>query len=584
MNLTDYSWSMVQSITQRDPNEIKLIVDNDSEYSRIESDEKGYVLKVAAPRIEKPGLLFSLHGRFFDNDKAGRASLWRMFRTSLCHLSFHSMVTDNSIYDSLLLTSEKTGSSKNTIFAISLVEDYVLEAFLRARWFGVAYDLANANYECSLLMKNIPRESDVGTKIAGNLLCELLVGAPIVRVNREVDRRVADIHSQLRSMEEDIFKSLTDTSENAFSQLKQFQNRKIGMAEEVMKLFEDEGAYLASVPFLPYGEALDSTNSLFEKFLIMSEETRFSLTDSMKQLSIDSFDDRKKAIDERILSSESENILWDFEYRASRRKRIIESYSSKKASHFENILFPVEDYSEFVRTRSKLSNSISRVIERLAIINHSMMEVEGKQSGYLDLQNAIQIIASENLRNDVFWRDEPLRKSLAWAIVIDASKSLENMCGEVRNVAVSLAEVANQIVRNQSAWGCYAFNENLYILKDFDEPYSRATKGRIGSLSIGVQTLLPDALRFANARLQQTTEEVKIILLASDGYPLGYEGIEKDLVETVSEIYRSGTILIGLGIGSSLIQKYFRSNCVINSQYDLMNNFANIYANLAESF
>ena len=75
------------------------------------------------------------------------------------------------------------------------------------------------------------------------------------------------------------------------------------------------------------------------------------------------------------------------------------------------------------------------------------------------------------------------------------------------------------------------------------------TKSRIGGLGSGLKTYLPDALRLAANRLKTAQEEIKVLLVASDGFPLGYEGIDEDLVQAIQQINKSGIQLIGMGIG-----------------------------------
>jgi len=124
----------------------------------------------------------------------------------------------------------------------------------------------------------------------------------------------------------------------------------------------------------------------------------------------------------------------------------------------------------------------------------------------------------------------------------------------------------------------------LNIIKDFSELYGNTVKGRIGGLSSGLKTYLPDAMRIAATRLQSAVEDVKVMLVVSDGFPLGYEGIDSDLIETVSKINQSGIQLVGMGIGSSTMKKYFKTNFAVNSPFDLMKNFVRTYIELASSF
>ncbi len=140
------------------------------------------------------------------------------------------------------------------------------------------------------------------------------------------------------------------------------------------------------------------------------------------------------------------------------------------------------------------------------------------------------------------------------------------------------------MIPNPNSWACYAFNENLYVIKDFSELYGSSSKGRIGGLPTGVKTYLPDAIRIAAKRLQRASEDVKVLLVASDGFPLGYDGIDGELVKSIEQVMNGGTQLVGLGVGSSLISNHFRSNCLVNSPFDLMKHFVKTYYELASTF
>jgi nitric oxide reductase activation protein len=251
-------------------------------------------------------------------------------------------------------------------------------------------------------------------------------------------------------------------------------------------------------------------------------------------------------------------------------------------THFENFLFPKEDYAEYVRTRARLIGPIRLILDQLRAVKSNLDE-NILESGNVDMPLAIQAIASRSKRTDVFTQEETQIKSEAWAILIDSSKSLETFAKDVQEMAVCLAEVAKDLIPNHNSWACYSFNENFYIVKDFSEIYGMRTKSRIGGLDSGLKTYLPDALRLAANRLKTTQEEIKVLLVASDGFPLGYEGIDEDLVSAIQQINKSGIQLIGMGVGSSSIKKYFRSNCLISSPFDLMKQFVKIYIELASS-
>ncbi|MGI0079001.1 MAG: VWA domain-containing protein [Nitrososphaerales archaeon] len=582
MNPTEYAWATLQSLAQKEPQEIKVLVDN-IDYPALESDSIGYVLRLSAPKMVNENLL-SLHGMFFNNDEAGRAFLWRMFRSSVYHLCLHAAVTDYSIYREFASRFEPN----NALFAISLAEDFALRGYMQARWPGLVLETAYANHNSFLRMRDLSAESNLGTRVAANLLSYSMVGKPIVQTRSALDSDTETVHTKLvdYSIEfSKIFASNDSEGRIPSEQMNSISMLKLAAVASVAELLERNMVVLSNVHSIPYTDN-HGQNLLFENSIITSDQEFKAncLRDAFNELNVN-LPEEKIRENEHTLEQEASNILGDWEYSLLTKQRLIDLYRQlDPASHFENFIFPSEDLAEFMRTRLRLVGPIKRILEQLRTLKTTNDEVAAQESGYVDIPAAIQVIASESSRNDVFIRDEISKKSEAWAILIDSSKSLENSAGEVREVAVCLTEVANDMISNSSSWACYAFNENLYILKDFTEFYRNSSKGRIGGLTSGLKTYLPDAIRLAAHRLSKTAEDVKVMLVASDGFPLGYEGIDEELAKAIEEVSKSGILMIGLGIGSSTIKKYFRSNCVVNGPYDLMKHFVKTYYELSSSF
>ncbi len=553
------------------------------EYPALEADAVGYVLRLSAPRMVRENLL-SLHGMFFDNDQAGRALLWRMFRSSVYHLCLHAAVTDYSIYREFASRFEPN----NALFAISLTEDFALRGYMQARWPGLVLETAYANHNSFLRMRDLSGESDLGTKVAANLLSYSMVGKPVVETRSTLDADTETVHAKLVDYGIEfskLFSSNDSEGRVPSEQMSSISMLKLAAAASVAELLERHAVSFSNVHSIPYTDN-HGQNYLFENTIITSDQDfkANSLRDAFNELSVSLPQDKIRE-NEHALESEAGNILGDWEYSQLTKQRLIDLYRRlDPGSHFENFIFPSEDLAEFMRTRSNLVGPIKRILEQLRTLKTTNDEIAAQESGYVDIPAAIQVVASESSRNDVFIRDELEKKSEAWAILIDSSKSLENSAGEVKEVAVCLAEIANDLISNSSSWACYAFNENLYVLKDFTEFYRSSSKGRIGGLTSGLKTYLPDAIRLAARRLSKTGEDVKVMLVASDGFPLGYEGIDEELVKAIEEVSKSGILMIGLGIGSSTIKNYFRSNCVANGPYDLMKHFVKTYYEISSSF
>lgn len=574
MNPTDFAWATAQSLVQKTPRDIKVIVDK-IEYPVLEKDSFGYVIHLAEPRRVRENL-FSLHGMFFDNDREGKTSLWRMYRASLYHLCMHAATTDYSIY------SEIAGDYEPNIamFAISMVEDFAIRGFARTLWPGLILDEAYANYVTSLRLRDLGNEPDLSNLVAANLLSYQVTGKPASKLRvSNLDQDVESLHASLVNSSAE-FERLSGIDKKSSSL--QISKLKVSKAVEVATIFEKNGLHLAAVHSLPYTES-HGPNYLFNNSVIALEHERkvAALRDAMNELTLTLPGEKIRAA-EAALENEATGIMSDWEYTMVGRQRLVDLFKDiDPSTHFEEFAFPDEDYAEFVRTRTKLIGPIRRVLDQLRMVKNTDDEITMKQSGYVDVPLAIQVIASKSDRSDVFLQDEIEKKSESWAILIDSSKSLETLKGEARDIAVCLSEVAKDLIPDPSSWAIYSFDERMYILKDFTEMYGNSAKARIGGMKNGIKTYLPDAIRAASLRLAKNPQNLKVLLVASDGFPLGYDGIEKDLVTAIQKANHAGIDLIGLGVGSSSITKYFRSNCVIEGPFDLMNHFVKTYYELA---
>ncbi len=597
MNPTDFAWSTLQSITHLQPKNVKVLVD-EIEYPTLGTDSFGYVIHLSAP-LKPRDSVYSLHGMYFDNDAHGKASMWRMYRASVYHMSLHANTTDYRVYRSL---QNYSPSVNNLMFAISLVEDYSIRGHMKARWPGLLLDCAYASQMTKLRFKNPNEIGDPSIRLAANFLSYSLTGKPLLSLGGELDQQVSAIHESLVDLEGAVQKYYQsapfarktleggdeveeDTgSSGATSLVLGVDSKKINAARKILDVFSGQSCYMSQIPSPPFADN-HGPNDLFESTPATGETVHFDsiLTDAAADYGLE-LSPSALTDSEKQLSIESQTVLGDWEYSNTVHKRLLEIHrTADPKTHFENFLFPKEDYAEYVRTRARLIGPIRLILDQLRNVK-SAMDENVKESGQLDIPKAVQVVATGSERNDVFQQEEMESKSEAWAILIDSSKSLETFAREVQEIAVCLAEVAKDLIPSHNSWACYSFNENLYIVKDFSEIYGTRTKSRIGGLESGLKTFLPDALRLAANRLKSVNQEIKVILVASDGFPLGYEGIDEELVDTIQQINKAGIQLIGMGVGSSSIKKYFRSNCQISSPFDLMRQFVKIYIELSTAF
>jgi hypothetical protein len=355
-------------------------------------------------------------------------------------------------------------------------------------------------------------------------------------------------------------------------------DERVKTADFIYEILEDHGQ-TSEVPSLPYTESHGKNSIFYRNSIPVEDEIEHYL-----KKALDAFDFQIKQEDiqnelmGKSIQNEASQVFSSWEAKEALQMRILEEYKVLgKGTHFSSFGFPEEDFTEFVRRQNLLGSTVRRILEKLRLFRNIGGEDFRQEVGALDLQEAIQVIASKSPRTDVFVRDELQTQDEMWTILIDASHSLSFFTGEVQGIALCMAEVARKLMVNQNSWSMFAFNNGFYIIKDFSEPYTNHTRARIGGLKHSGMTYLPDGLLLAAEALKRKTGELKILVAVSDFFPSGYGYVEKALAESVKKIEKSGIGVIGIGINSSAVKKYFRTHCVVENPYDLMKKFVKAF-------
>jgi nitric oxide reductase activation protein len=129
----------------------------------------------------------------------------------------------------------------------------------------------------------------------------------------------------------------------------------------------------------------------------------------------------------------------------------------------------------------------------------------------------------------------------------------------------------------------YAFNNKFYIIKDFSEKYDARVRARIGGLTHGGFTFLPDAILLAAQALTRRLEEARVLVVVSDFYPTGYDDAEEKLKENIKKVERMGVGIIGIGVNSTAVKRYIRTYCVVEDPFDLMKKFTKAFIEFSTS-
>jgi hypothetical protein len=544
-------------MTKKTSDKLKILLHDDLRYPYLGKDGRGFVLHLIKPkrldekRVCFQGLKFNLQ------NPTHKKIIWYLFKASVYHLSMHSLLSDFSLYS-------KWARGKNSnlsTFVISLLEDAIINKHLKQSFRWVLPEIAYANAVSFLRMKDVKELPNDISRIMASMLLNYSVGK--VKGDPE-DDMLTDVKA--------ITSILQKTSENPTADEK---------LDAATKIYDAMTAYgeTFEVPSLLYVESHGTNDPFYEQYIPKEEEIQPLLLETLTTLDPETKSEEQiKTALQSLKESEAQQVVMAWQERENSKLRILKDYVEiGKDTRFEDFEFPVEDYAEYQRRRMLLSSPVRRILHQLRLLKNVGGEDFRQESGFVDLQEAIQVIASKSQRTDVFAREELQTREDAWSILIDASHSLGMFRGEVRGIALSLAEVAKLLILDQNSWGMYAFNNKFYIIKDFSEKYDSRVRARIGGLTHGGFTYLPDAVLLAAQALTKRLEEARVLVVVSDFFPAGYEGAEEKLKENIKKIERMGVGVIGIGVNSRAVKQYLRTSCVVEGPYDLMKKFTKAF-------
>jgi len=569
LDFYDYAWTNTFQITRKKREELKILLRDNISFPILGKDDQSYVVCLAKPK-RLPENLVSLHGMVFDSKNAKhRKILWRLFKASVYHLSLHAGFSDFQIYANWAKDKEKNLA----IYAVSILEDAVINAHLRARWSPLIPDIAYANAISYLRLKPVSLIRNNTLRTMASTLSSFTAGMIKGTLSQRMQKDVNYLVTCLREIEDLAGKELRSGKKKGNSP-NSIINAKIRLVDKMYKRLSRYGEP-AEVPSLPYTED-HGMNSVFYENLIPAEDAiRETLKSALVMLgSKPSHDDFK----ERLFENEVSQVFSTWESRRHTQEKILKNYEILGSdTHFSSFEFPQEDYTDYLRRKMYLSGPIRRILNRLRLLKNIGGDDYRHESGILDLQEAIQVVASKSPRMDVFTLEELQSMVESWAILVDASRSLNYFHGEVRGIVLCLAEVAKELLLDKTCWGVFAFSNKFYIVKDFSEVYTNRVRARIGGLNHSGLTYLPDGITLAAEAMKKRTEESQVLVVVSDFFPSGYENIEEELREKVEKIEKSGIGVIGIGVKSRAVEDYFRISCVVESPYELMKKFAKAF-------
>ncbi|MGQ9506339.1 MAG: hypothetical protein ACUVTB_00595 [Candidatus Bathycorpusculaceae bacterium] len=557
MNFFDFAWSTATQITKKSHDKLKILLHDDLRYPYLGRDSRGFVLHLVKPKKFGEKCVYFQGLKFDFQNPTHKKIIWYLFKSSVYHLALHSHLSDFSVY-----SKWAQGKSHNlSTFVISLVEDAIMNSHFNQSFQWMLPEVAYANAVSFLLMKDVDKLPSNISRVMASILQEYALGKVKGRLKDDMFTDVKAITSILRGIGENLT-----------------EDRRVDAANKIYDALTLYGEAF-EVPSLLYVECHGTNDLFYEQHIPKEEEIQPTFVDALKVLGSESKgEDQLQTLLQSLKEGDAHQVLMTWQEQERSKLKILEDYIQiGKDTPFDDFEFPAEDYAEFQRRRELLGSPIRRIMHQLRLLKNVEGEDFRQESGFVDLQEAIQVIASKSQRTDIFVREELQTREDAWSVLIDASHSLNMFKGEVRGIALCLAEVAKALILNQNSWGMYAFNNKFYVIKDFSERFNAQVKARIGGLTHGGLTYLPDAVLLAAQALTKRLEEARVLVVVSDFFPSGYEGAEEKLKENLKKVERMGVGVIGIGVKSRAVKQYIRVNCVVESPYDLMKKFTKAF-------
>ncbi len=566
MGFIDYAWACS---LQKDNTKVKIIQDPNIHQPELFGDDFGFTIKLPmVQKLDTGG--FSFVGQKFGEDNVSKSKLGRIFRASVMHLTTHTMAPFSK--DRVVPNQKDSIVQK---YARQLVNDCYVNTFIQAWYPDRFFDLAYANALAYQKIKPSDHIFTVSTKVMSALLTQLNIGSIKNSPGIEEEKVVNQLQAELAALKETILSSIA--GENV-----QFDN----VFDEKVKVIADTlspfGPFLEA-PSLPFTESRGNC-SIYRDAEGSEDDFEGLFVQSLMALGGD-----VPTVDhiEQLWRPEQEaEALQAFNsdyYQKMRNDKILARMQPyMEMTRLKRISFPEEDYTQYLRARSFVQGTSRRVLDILRSAYNYLDEEPRQEMGMLDLAAVIQSLAANKPATDVFNLDEYLHPSFAWSLLVDVSSSMQVRGEFGRALAIAIAEAARELMTDPTSWSFFAFSDQLYILKDSSESFSKRIRARIGGLRFEGLTFIPDAITIAGKMLAKRFEEQRVLVVISDGWPYGYANMPLSLKETVDDLVRKNVIVIGIGVETERMGNFFQLHSSIYTAKDLVKKFAPIYAHASE--
>ena len=517
-NFYEYVYKLFYNFAEVKPVDVGILFSKTSTYPLLESI-KNPVMILPLPKYVNGKYVFE--GMVFEDTLEDREDMWSLFLATLYDLSAHAAIQSYSKYEKWM----KRKTSDTCWQVLDFIEDTLSDRYLQHKDKEIWQNIMG--------VKNCIQGNDK-TKVQSSS-----------HINSNQGFQTMYDESKVASVRNEIVENIGKDG---------FEEKLLSIATFLYK--NNESIPKMILPFKchhkrSWNPKIEQPGLKFDPFGI--------------------FDDQIAVLDE----------LWEINQQM--KKKILRKYAKHlKGLNFDSIVIPPGNIQNYEKIKTNTLSMMRRIKQQLRLVSNLVDDPKLDQIGYIDMQMAVQAVASEGATTDIFERDEMRRGEEAWAIVIDKSASMQLRFDKLTEFVVSIAETANELTTKTDAWALYSFDNNFHILKDFKERYNLEIKSRLGSIKQGGLSLLPDAMELASRVLNEDPRERKFLFVVTDGHPSGYDRIHEAFSKTIKKTEMSGITLIGIGITKSITRK-FRNNARATDLKQLVVKFITAYKSASSS-
>ncbi|MFQ5781589.1 MAG: vWA domain-containing protein [Nitrosopumilus sp.] len=491
--IQDIAHQIFFDICEKKPTDIDTFFFDHIHFPRIDYEP---IMTVYLPMPKHVQGLQVIQGCAFSSLETSQETIFALFLASVCHAAGHAKVTDYKKYKKWM-----EGKNKKRAFeTFEFIEDVRVNEFLRNEFPEYYSEIVKIENFFNII--NEKKELEDQKKHSKKIFAEKFV--------KDIKNKREEIKKKILSLDPDDGEKITEIADIIY-----------------------ESSNILSDQRLPFADHFAHPKKIekWHQNISIKTEGRFQST-------IERFGE-----------------VW-FE-QLKRRDKVKKKYGGiTEDLEFDRIDFAPENIGEYLRLKNATHLFLKKMSSQMKMTPNVMEEGMVEDMGMLNMQLAIQRVASQNDNIQIFEQDDYRRIEEEWAIVVDTSSSMRLKFDEMKKFAICLGEAANEVNTKNGKWGFFTFNNNFTIVKDHYEQYDQNSKSRIGGIEIKGLSFIADAIKLCSRILIRENIERRYIFLITDGQALGTADADEKMKEAIADARKAGISVIAIGIPQGVTKIY----------------------------